>query len=80
MIALEIIMNGDSCWPDLVLFEEGERLAIAVLSGGTTEGHPSVTIRIDLPSDRIVLAQTTARLFCTAAKMIEAKYPDLFKD
>lgn len=81
MIALDVNLNGDNCWPDLPEKEviEAEKLSIGVLDGGTASGKPSVTLRIDLPDGRVVLAQTTARLFCTAANMITGKYPDLFE-
>ena len=38
-----------------------------------------MAFRIELPDGKAVIAQTTARLFCTAAKMIMARYPDLFE-
>lgn len=62
---------------------------VAVLDHGMNSGQPSVAFKIDL-TDAIrvgskgepiaVLAETSARLFCTAARMIMAMYPDLFKD
>jgi hypothetical protein len=85
VIQLTVTLDGDGCWPDLedkigsvIHLNHGE-LQVAVLDNGMTSGKPSITIRVDLP-DKVVLAETSARLFCTAAKLIMAKYPDLFED
>lgn len=61
---------------------------VAVLDGGMETGRPSIAIRLPLkgavkvgklePTD--IVFETSARLFCTAAKMIMAKYPELFND
>ena len=79
MIPLSIHLDGDNCWPEMKEWIEAEGLQIAVLPGGTSSGRPSVTIRIELPTGEIVLAQTTARLFCSAGRMITSRYPDLFE-
>ena len=79
MIPLSIHLDGDKCWPELTDWTEAEDLQIAVLPRGTSSGKPSVTIRVELPTGEIVLAQTTARLFCMAGRMITARYPDLFE-
>lgn len=83
MIGLTLILEGDNCWPDLkdkefIGIEEG--LQVAVLDGGMQGGRPSIAIRLELPDGRPVIAQTSARLFCTAARGIMAKYPRLFDD
>jgi len=82
MIALKVNLNGDGCWPDLEnkTTLEADNLELALLDRGTHEGHPSVTLRLDIEHNRVILAQTTARLFCTAAKMIMARHPNLFDD
>lgn len=86
MAQLILDLNGDGCWPDLKgkdfihLGNGAPPIGVAVLSGGTDSGKPSVSFRFDLPDGRTVLAETTARLFVTAAKAIEAKFPDLFQD
>lgn len=88
MIPLSINMNGDEAWPDLRerKFEHvkggegGARLELAILPGGMSSGLPSVAIRVDTPNGGpIVVVETSARLFCTAARMIMAKYPKLFE-
>lgn len=55
-------------------------LKVAVIEGGMTSGHPSVAIRIDLPDGKHVIADVSARLFCTAARAIMARHADLFQD
>lgn len=86
MIGMTIILNGDNAWPDLQdkdiihLANDAPPLQVATLDGGLASGRPSVAIRIDLPDGKTIVAETTARLFCSAAKAIQAKYPDLFKD
>lgn len=86
MIPMTIIMKGDNAWPDLAgkdvihLSNGAPPLQVAVLDGGMQSGRPSVALRVDLPDGKVVIAETTARLLCTAAKAIMAKYPDLFVD
>lgn len=85
MLAMPLTF-GDGAWPDLAeKMADGrvidiEEIAVNVLDSGMKSGQPSVGLRIDLPDGRTVLAQTSARLFCTAAKAIMARYPDLFSD
>lgn len=86
MPALTIVMDGDKAWPDLRdkkilhLGNDAPPLQVAVLAGGMASGKPSVTLRVDLPDGRTVLAETSARLFVSAARAITARYPDLFND
>lgn len=58
----------------------GPGMQVAVLEKGMQGGKPSIMLRIDLPDGKTVLAETSARLWCTAARMIMVKYPDLFVD
>lgn len=86
MLAIHIIMNAEGCWSDAVgdrlihLGEKSPPMQIALLNNGMVSGKPSVSIRLDLPDGKIVLAETSARLFVSAAKAFEARYPDLFED
>ena len=86
MIPLIIKLEGDAAWPDLKdkeiihLGNGAPPLQVAVLDGGLTSGRPSVALRVDLPDGKYVVAETSARLFCMAARAIMAKYPDLFID
>lgn len=86
MIPLSIKLDGDNAWPDLKdkpiihVAKDAPAIQVAVLSGGMSSGRPSVAIRIDLPTGESVIAETSARLFCTAARAIEARFPKLFDD
>ena len=86
MPALSIKLQGDGCWPDLegkdlltLSGPDAPSIQLALLPGGMDSGKPSISIRIDLPDGRVLLTETSARLFCTAANMVMAKYPDLFE-
>lgn len=86
MISLTVNLKGFGAWPDITDKErlllpgpDAPPMQVAVLPNGTAEGRPSVAIRVDLPDGKIMIAETSARLFCTAAKMIMAKHPDLFE-
>jgi hypothetical protein len=73
-------------WPDLErencihLADDAPPIRLAVLEHGLTSGRPSIAMRIDLPDGKTVVVETSARLFCTAANAIMARYPDLFVD
>ncbi len=85
MIAMNIILDGDNAWPDLRdkdvihLANGAPPIQVAILNAGMRSGRPSVAIRIDLPDGRVVVAETTARLFAMAGRAIQVKYPDLFE-
>lgn len=86
MIGMNILLNGDAAWPDLkeskdaiiLMGNEAPTIDVAVLNEGMRSGRPSVALRINLPDGRPVVVETSAVLFCSAAKAIMAKYPDLF--
>lgn len=89
MVALTIsfVASGpltETEWPDLGrenvihLGDGAPPIRVAVLENGMGSGRPSIALRIDLPDGKSVIAETTARLFCTAARAIMARYPDLF--
>jgi hypothetical protein len=76
MPGLDLHLSGDNAWPEL---KEKEVIrayvnGIAALPKGTVEGRPSVTVRIDLPDGRTVLAETTLRLLLRAAEALAARY------
>ncbi len=76
---LKVHVDGDGCWPDLLKREVisiDNRFEIAGLSNGMSKGDPSVAFRFDLPDGRIVFAQTSLKLFLTAADMLKARYGD----
>lgn len=81
MPGLNIHLEGDKCWPDLVSRREGiihladdAQIEIAALSGGMQSGRPSVALRINLPDGRVVIAETSMRLFLSAAQVFAARY------
>lgn len=87
MIAMAVNLDGDGALQGLRV-TEADAVEVLVLDGGTDSGRPSVTLHLVLKGgvgetakqERHIIAQTSARLFCTAARMIMAKYPDLFED
>lgn len=86
MNGLNIILE-EPAWPeladrgdDVIHISEGNILGLAVLDGGMTSGKPSVALRIDLPDGKVVIAETSARLLCTAAQTILARYPNLLDE
>ena len=84
MIALTIDLNGDNAWPDLRgkpfihLGNDAPPIQVALIDHGMASGRPSIAIRLDLPDGQTVIAETTARLFVSAARGIESRYPNLF--
>ncbi len=79
MPALELILEGDGAFADLAtqperIITKDAALTITALSGGTVGGRPSVMLRLDLPDGRVVLAETTMRLFLMAADALRARY------
>lgn len=76
----------ETTWSDLKrencihLGNDSPGIGVAVLDAGMASGLPSIALRIDLPDGKTVIAETSARLFCTAAKAVMAKYPALFDD
>ena len=87
MLSITMIFDGDGCWPDLKdkigevihLSNGAPPLQVALLDKGMASGRPSVTLRLDLPDGRIVLAETSLRLFALAGRQFAANYPDLFE-
>lgn len=84
MPSMDINLDGDNAWPDLrakahkvVHLSDGATIKVCVLEGGMSSGKPSVCFRIDLPDGRVVLAETSARLFVMAAAAIVGKWPDV---
>jgi len=81
MPVLKIILDGDSCWPDLnkpgkTIIHHTDEIQVAVLGRGMASGKPSVSIRIDIDSKTSVIAETSLALLLTAADAFKAKYGD----
>lgn len=78
MPVLQVILEGDGCWPDLpeknvLHLKEDAHFAVAALEGGMVSGLPSLTFRIDLPDGQVVILETSWRLFHTAYMALRAK-------
>jgi hypothetical protein len=78
---LKIIMEGDSCWSDLlektdVINAMGEetQVSVAALAGGMSSGKTSITFRVDLKDGRVVLFETSLALLNAAVKAFKARY------
>jgi len=82
MIALNIILTGDKAFADwqdreiIHLANGAPALRVACLEGGTASGAPSVALGFELPDGKVVIAETTLKLFLTAADVLRAKYGD----
>jgi hypothetical protein len=82
MTMIHIILEGDGAFKDLqgkedkVIHLADQPFTVAALDRGTFGGRPSVMIRLDLPDGRVVLQQTTARLWITVARALRGKWPD----
>jgi hypothetical protein len=70
MPALDLQLEGDNCWPDLQakLVETTQDISLALLPGGMSSGKAAVTIRLNLPGERVVLGETSLDLFVAAAR------------
>lgn len=83
MIRLNVALIGDGVLSDVNtedIVTVSDDITIAVLDKGMKSGKPSVGILIKLPDGKTLLAQTSAKLFVSAANAIHAKYPDLLKE
>lgn len=86
MAELQILLEGDGAWPDLMekrargtlvhLGNDAPPIQIAALAGGMSSGKPSVMIRLDLPDGTSVLAEMSLRLFLAAATALAGRYGD----
>ena len=86
MTMIHIILEGDGAFrdlqgkEDLIIDLADKPFTVAALTRGTTGGKPSVMIRLDLPDGRVVLQQTTARLWIVVARALRGKWPDELGD
>lgn len=83
MPSLQIKLNGDGAFADLqarhgepIVIPEEQSIRVAGVGAGMTSGLPSVAFGIVLPDGRWVFAQTSLRLFLTAADTLKAKFGD----
>jgi hypothetical protein len=80
MPVITIHLDGDGCWPDLLdgrevihLGNDAPPIGLALLEGGMLSGRPSVTIRVDLPDGRSVLAETSLGLLESACRAMRIR-------
>lgn len=83
MIGLDIDLQGDGAFRaefermgNPIHVKDGVPIKITALDGGMVGGRPSVAISITLPDGRWVLAETSLRLFLTAADALRARFGD----
>ncbi len=76
---VRVILDGDNALSDVdpATLREGRFDRIMALEAGMSSGLPSVTIMVLMPDGTRVLAQTSARIFCIAARAIVARYPQI---
>jgi hypothetical protein len=76
MPAIDLNLQGDGAWPDLLsnerVIECQGPIKMALLRGGMVSGRASVTIRLDLPDGRVVLTQTSLALLFNAVRALTA--------
>jgi hypothetical protein len=86
VLSITLTLAGGNVWPwpelrkDQIihLADDDPPIRVAVLDSGMASGRPSVAIRMDLPDGRVVVARTSARVFCAAGRAIQERYPNLF--
>lgn len=83
MPVLNIIQDGDNCWPDLpekevlnLMHTNAPPISLAALPGGMQSGRTSISIRIDLPDGRVLLTETSLRLLQVACRAFTARFGD----
>ena len=82
MTMIHLLLDGDGAFRDLqgkedqVIDLADKPFTVAALDQGTAGGNPSVMIRLDLPDGRVVLQQTTAKLWITVARALRGRWPD----
>jgi hypothetical protein len=75
---IRVELEGDGCWPELggpggpEVIDAGTSISMALLRGGMSSGRASVTVRIDLPDGRVVLAQASLAVLLGAAEAMAA--------
>ncbi len=78
---IHLQLEGDGAFQDLrdkmdgVIHLTGD-FTIAALTAGMVSGRPSLTLRLDLPDGRVVLQETSVRVFLAAATAIRARFGD----
>jgi hypothetical protein len=75
---MNLKLDGDGAFShidrDNVIHIDGEKeWIVALLKGGMASGKDSVALGMELPDGRYLIAETSAELFKSAARAIEAR-------
>ncbi|KKN18268.1 hypothetical protein LCGC14_0957570 [marine sediment metagenome] len=72
MVAMQIILDGDGCWPDLkdrkVIHIKDNMVSLALIKKGMKSGKSSISFRIDIDDKRTVIFETSFALLESAVK------------
>lgn len=81
MSQVNIILDGDNCWPELRgkdnliwMGNDSPPIQIAALPGGMESGKTSLAIRLDLPDGSTVCAEMSLALFQAANIAFTARF------
>ena len=84
MIEMVVKLDGkEPIWPELsqgyTIFRLGADappIQVSGLAAGMSSGAPSVVLRLDIGDYRVVIAETSLKLFLAAADALKAKFGD----
>lgn len=76
MLGLTIILDGEGSLRGKEVEEAHGELIVLALEGGMASGNPSVGIAVERPDGSFLLAQTSMKLFLTAADAFRARFGD----
>jgi hypothetical protein len=79
MAVLDVVFADDAPvkkWNDGRPIHHVTNFTVSGLRDGTVNGEPSVALLIELENGEHVVAETTLRLFLTAADAMKARYGD----
>ncbi len=79
---IHLQLDGDGAFEDLR--DKGDAVThltgdftIAALTAGMVSGRPSVALRFDLPDGRVIIQETSVRIFLAAAAAIRGRFGDV---
>lgn len=88
MPAIELILDGDQAWPDLVArgtvvaYLDDVAWRLAAFEGGMSSGAPSLALRLDLPPEvrgtSVVVAKTSLAAWIAATCALRGRFPEAF--
>jgi len=89
MPAIDINLDGDNAWPDLVerrgdIVHARDVTWKLALKGGMSSGAPSLVLRLDLGpalrGSQIVIAETSLAAWIAATCALRGRFPEAFRD